>query len=381
MRRARLALTAVAVLAAAPAAAAPRTTARVVAVTRETAYLDAGAGDGLAAGASFTAAVGATTRGFRITAVTRHGAVIAANDGGPPPARGTELPLPPDLAPPPAGPGPRPRPAATQPWSDDFAAGVVPAIRRAASRRQPGPGKDTTGTRVRGELTLSLLAAADLDNSSTSWQDLAIASQLQIESGSWRYDHVLEARAAGAPEIFFAPLQHASIGLEVYRLRLAWAPRGSALSAALGRQNAAPLGELGLVDGVRTQLALHRQFEATAFAGLRTATDLGVTAAPRAGLDLGWRRPGPWRLRADLGIAADGWSGGLDRATTAAALTAASRALVVTGDAVVDLASDTDGAGGPHLTRAAARARHRRGRLSVGAAAGYDEPFRSRALV
>jgi len=34
---------------------------------------------------------------------------------------------------------------------------------------------------VRGEISASLIAGADLTSSSTSWQDLSLASQLTIE--------------------------------------------------------------------------------------------------------------------------------------------------------------------------------------------------------
>ncbi|MCX5744841.1 MAG: hypothetical protein NT062_20325 [Proteobacteria bacterium] len=153
------------------------------------------------------------------------------------------------------------------------------------------------------------------------------------------------------------------------------------LAASLGRQPGAPLGELGSVDGGRARFALPHAIDATGFAGLRPASDLGLAFAPRAGVDLGWQHVADrLRARADLGLAVDQYKGGLDRAATAARATVATSTLVVSGETVVDLSHDANGDRGARLTRASVEARDRDGRFTTAVSASYDRPFLDRAL-
>jgi hypothetical protein len=356
--------------------------ARVTAATRRTIYIDAGAADGLRAGTAWRATVAGAPVSLRVAAVAQHGASIEV-DGGAAPSVGAAVPLPDDLRPPPPAPPPRAAPPVLPPWRSAVAAPALQVVRRQAARSQPlsRAALAEARTAVRGELSVSLLAGADLESSSTSWQDLSLASQLAVEHGAWRYDHAVDAHVPSAPELFFAPLQHGSATLDVYLLRLGWAPRGGRLGAALGRQPAAPLGELGMVDGVRARVGLVPGLDTTIFAGLRPASDLGLSAQPRAGVDVGWQRAGPVRARADVGLAAELWHGDLDRALAAAALTLGSRTLFVAGDVLVDGARDAAGVGGLQLSHAAVHGRLRRARLSATASGGYDRPFLSHQLL
>jgi hypothetical protein len=353
----------------------------VTAATRQTIYIDAGAADGLRPGATWQATIIGRAVTLRVIATAQHGASLEVAGGGLP-AVGSVVPLPPDLRPPPPPPPPRAAPPPAPPWRIAAAAPALPIVRERAARTQPrGRGElAAAGTTVRGELAASLLAGAVLDSSSTSWQDLSLASQLSIEHGAWRYEHLVDAHVPAAPELFFAPLQHGSPVLDVYVLRLGWAPRDGRLAAALGRQAAAPLGELGMVDGARARIGLVPGLDATLFAGLRPASDLGLSAQPRAGVDLGWQRSGPLRARADVGLAAELWRGELDRALAAAALTVGTRRLLVAGDLLVDGARDAAGAGGLRLSHAAVQARLRQAGLTATASGGYDRPFLGRQL-
>jgi hypothetical protein len=119
--------------------------------------------------------------------------------------------------------------------------------------------------------------------------------------------------------------------------------------------------------------------DTTLFAGLRPASDLGLTAQPRAGVDVGWQRAGAVRARADLGLAAELWRGELDRALAAASVTVGSRQVFVSGDVLVDGARDAAGAG-PRLSHAAVQGRLREARLTATASGGYDRPFLGRQL-
>ncbi|MBL9015753.1 MAG: hypothetical protein JNL83_16330 [Myxococcales bacterium] len=352
--------------------------ARVTATTRTTIYIDAGTADGLVAGRVWTSTVAGAARELRVVAAASHSAVVEL--AGPLPAVGTAITLPADLAPPPAPAALRPPPAVIPAWRGDPS--VMKQVRRAADAGDEAPPTAARSTdRVRGEIALSAYVAGDAGETSTSWQDLALSSQLEVISGPWQYDHVLEAHLVGAPDVFYAPLQHASARLDVYLLRLAYAPAGARYAASLGRQPGAPLGELGSVDGGRARLVLGGGADLTVFGGVRPSDDLGLTRGPRAGADLGWsyvRGPGV-RARADLGVAVDARGGALDRLQSAGSLSLARGGTYLRGDAVVDLADDAAGQGS-RLTRASALARVRTGRLATTVQGGYDRPFLDHAL-
>jgi hypothetical protein len=273
----------------------------------------------------------------------------------------------------------RAAPVAVPAWRDDPAA--ITDIQQVASHAQPAA-RATDTTIVSGELALSAFLAGDVSGSSTSSHDLSLSSQLEIENGAWRYDHVIDAHLAAAPELFNAPLQHAQARFDVYLMRLAYAPSGARYATALGRQPAAPMGELGTVDGGKLALALPRHFDVTAFAGLRPASDLGLSRAPRIGADLGWQLEtvGGLEARADAGLAVDEYLGAIDRALAAMSASLAMRHELVHADASFDLATDANGVG-PRLSRVAAYARSKRGRITATAQLGYDRPFWDRALV
>ena len=353
--------------------------ARVTATTTTTVYIDAGTADGLAPGTAWQTTIGGHAVTPTVAAIASTTAAIALD---PPTALaiGATIALPPGLTPPvPAT--PPPPPPAMPAWRDDPTA--LATVEQETSRTQPPPPSGrTAGTVVSGELSLSVMFAADTSNSSTSTHEIALASQLSVASGPWEYDHLIEARLTGTPEIFTAPLQHAQAQLDVYQLRLAYRPDGARYAAALGRQPGAPLGELGTVDGARGELALDRQFQLSAFAGLRPASDLGLSLVPRTGVDLGWQlaTAAGTRVRADAGVAVDEYAGSLDRALTAAAISLAMPTIIVHGDLAVDVTSDDSGRG-PGLTHAFALVEARRGRLLASASGGYDRPFYDRALV
>ncbi|HEU4729635.1 MAG TPA: hypothetical protein VFT22_17185 [Kofleriaceae bacterium] len=372
--RLAIALTTLAVIA--PTASAGD--AHVTAITTTTMYIDAGTADGLAAGAAWQATVGGRAVSVKVVAVASHDAVLELD--GTPPAVGATIALPPGLAPP-APVVLRPAPAPSPVWRDD--PGALGRVRIAASHEQPAPPPASEETRISGELALSTFVAADTTNSSTSWEDIALASQLSVERGAWRYDHLLEAHLAGSPEVVVAPLQHAQARFDVYLMRLSYAPAGAAYAAAIGRLPGSSLAELGAVDGAQGHVALGPRLDATAFAGLRPASDLGLSLAPRAGADLGWHvtTVDGLHARVDAGAAVDEYKGSLDRAQTAASATLTTPALLAHGDAVVDLASDAAGKAGARVSRAAGLVRGRRGRLTASLQAGYDRPFLDRALV
>lgn len=348
----------------------------VTAVTPTTIYIDAGSADGLVVGATWQITLDGRTVAVRVAAVASHDAELEL--AGPRPAIGAVLGAPPGLTPPSAV-VPRPPPAALPPWRDDPAA--LASVQAAASHEQPASETATDETYISGELALSAFFAGDMRNTSTSSQDLSLSSQLAIESGAWRYDHLIDAHIAATPEVFQAPLQHARARFDVYLMRLAYQPGGERYAAAIGRQTGAPLGELGTVDGGQLRVALARQLDLTAFAGLRPAYDLGVALAPRAGADIGYlyAQPGV-RGRADAGLVVDEYKGSLDRAAAAASAALATPGELVHADAVVDLASDANGKAG-RLTRASALARAKRGRITASASAGYDRPFIDRVLI
>lgn len=349
----------------------------VTATTKTTMYIDAGTADGLTAGAAWRPTIDGRSVAVKVTAVASHDAVLEVDDA--PAAVGAVVALPPGLLPPApvvARPAPGPMPA----WRDDAAA--LGAVQLAAARAQPPTRREREPTAISGELALSVFVAGDTSGSSTSWQDVALASQLAVASGAWRYDHLLEAHLAGSPELWIAPLQHAQARFDVYLLRLAYAPAGAAYAAAIGRLPGAALAELGAVDGGQARLALDPQLDLTAFAGLRPASDLGLSLTPRAGADLGWHAAivDGLHARIDAGAAVDAYHGAIDRAQTAASATVSTRALVAHGDAVVDLASDASGQRAPRLSRASGMVRGERGRITASMQLGYDRPFLDRAL-
>lgn len=381
MRAARTGLAALGVMLATAGVSRARGDAKVTSATPTTAYIDAGAADGLAAGTSWQVTVDGRALSLHVAAVASHDAVLEVT-GGPPPAIGAVVQLPPGLTPP-APATARPPPPPTPPWQDRAADPALAAVRAAAAGTQPAPpGATEPGVRVHGEVSASAFVAADLENTSTSWQDLALASQLTVEAGAWRYNHLLEARLSGSPELFFAPLQHAKARFDVYLMRLAYTPAGARLAAAIGRQPGAPLGEFGGVDGGRARMVLGGGADVTVFAGLRPASDLALSLAPRAGADLGWTLAGrdDLRARADVGFAADAWHGALDRALAAASLDLAGARWYARGDATVDLATDAAAKSGARLTRAAGYARTRRGAVTAAVQVAYDRPFVNRAL-
>lgn len=349
--------------------------ATVTARTPATIYLDAGTAEGLAVGRAWKVVVAGGVLELRITAVASHSALVEIV-AGITPSIGATVPLPDGLTPPPLV-QPRPPPAPQPTWRDDPAA--LRVVQRAAQRDETAPASPSIAPadRVRGEIALTAFVAGDAGGTSTSWQDLALSSQLEIVHGAWRYDHVLDAHLVGAPELWTAPLQHASARFDVYLLRLAYAPFGGRYAAALGRQPGAPLGELGSVDGARARLALGAGADVTVFGGVRPSDTSGLSTAPRAGADLGWQSAGTPGLsaRADLGVAVDASGGALDRLQSAGSLSLASKTLYARGDAVIDLAADAAGASGPRVTRASLLARMRHGRLTGTARGGYDRPF------
>jgi hypothetical protein len=351
--------------------------ARVTARTPTTVYIDAGSADGLAPGLTWSTPVGGRAVTVRVVAVAAHDAVLEVDSA--PPAIGTAIELPPSVVPP----KPvvlRSPPMTLPPWQQPPA--VLDQVQVAASRQQPRrPGDDDT-THVSGELALSAFVAADVGNTSSNWHDLALSSQLAVEAGSWRYDHLLEAHFSGSPEIWRAPLQNAQARFDIYLLRLAYAPTQGRFAASFGRQPGAPLGELGSVDGGRARLVLDPQFDVTVFAGLRPASDLSLLRAPRAGADLAWHAStvGGTRARADLGIAVDQYRGGLDRLQTAAAALVGTRELSAHADATLDLATDASGDGGARMSRVSAFLRGKHRALTASISGGYDRPFLARSL-
>jgi hypothetical protein len=359
----------------AASAVAQARVATVTAITPTTMYIDAGTADGLAAGATWHATIAGRAATVRVVVAASHDAVVELD--GPPAAVGATLELPAGLVPP-AAVALRPPPIAMPPWRDP--PGALDEVHALASREQPSPLVASDDTVVTGELALSAFLAADTGNTSTSWQDVALASQLAIESGAWRYDHVLEAHLAGSPEIFRAPLQNAQARFDVYLLRVAYTQ--GRYGASLGRQPGAPLGELGTVDGGRARIAVDRSLDVTVFAGLRPASDLALSLAPRAGADLGWHlvTADGLRAHADAGVGIDEYKGKLDRAQTAVAATVSNAQLVAHADAAVDLASDAAGKSGARVSRAGVFVRGKRARVTASASAGYDRPFYDRAL-
>jgi hypothetical protein len=355
--------------------------AHVTATTRRTVFIDAGAADGLVADDHWQVEAAGGVRTWRVLAVARHEAVLEV-DGAPLPAVGTTLPLPTTLRPPAAPPPPRPPPQAMPVWRPELGASALPAIRAEVARVQPALRSELVATqvRVRGELSASVFLGGDVTGASTSWEDLSFASQLTVEAGDWRYDHLIDARVTASPEYLGAPLQHGQAELDVYQLRLEWAPPGGRVAAALGRQPSAPLGELGVVDGMRARVALGYGLDATVFAGLRPATDLGVSAQPRAGVDLGFGRSGVVQARADLGLATDLWHGAVDRTQAAAAVTLGTPRLLLVGDLGVDAATDASGDAGARVSHASMRMRVRAGAWRASASGGHDQPFMTHQL-
>jgi hypothetical protein len=351
--------------------------ARVTAVTPTTIYIDAGTTDGLATGVTWSLTIDGTAIGVRVAAVATHDAELEIE--GPRPALGSVLALPPSLTPM-AAVTVRPAPIELPAWADDPAA--IVDVQSVASHEQPANPSAPDKTVVSGEIALSAFFGADTSGSSTSSQDLSLASQLAIENGAWRYDHVIDAHIAAIPELATAPLQNAQARFDIYLMRLAYAPTGARYATAIGRQQAAPIGELGTVDGGTFRFALDRHFDVTAFAGLRPASDLGLSRAPRAGADLGWQLAtvDGVRARADAGIAVDEYLGAIDRALAAMSASLSTPRDILHADATFDLASDADGKGA-RVSRVAAFARTKRGRLTATAQVGYDRPFWDRALV
>jgi hypothetical protein len=351
--------------------------AHVTAVTPTTIFIDAGTTDGLAAGVTWHATVDGLAFGVRVAAVATHDAELEIE--GPRPAMGSALALPPNLTPVPTI-TVRAAPISLPVWTDD--PGAIGDVQHVASHEQPATPSATDTTVVSGEIALSAFLAADVTGSSTSTQDLSLASQLAVENGAWRYDHVIDAHLVATPELFSAPLQYAQARFDVYLMRLAYAPSGARYATAIGRQPAAPIGELGTVDGGTFRLALDPHFDVTAFAGLRPASDLGLSRAPRTGADLGWQLAtvDGMRARVDAGIAIDEYLGSIDRALAAMSASLSTPRDLLHADADVDLASDANGKGA-RLSRFAAFARTKRGRLTATAQVGYDRPFWDRALV
>ena len=365
-------------------AAERRASARVLDASRSALYIDAGRADGLAAGMTWHVAEDGTladTGGVTLTvrAARLHGAALEVR--GPRPAVGATLALP-ALLPAPGGPGLRPPPAPPPPWSADFAALALPALRHAATRTQPAPERDApaAATRLAGELSLRLVVATDLPPSGEpGWQELALSSQLAIGAAHWRYQHLIEARLAGAPDLVIAPLQHSSARLDVHLMSLELEPRrGMALAA--GRLPALPGAGVGLVDGVRFSVAGKHGLRATAFGGLAPApSQLGLSlSAPRAGVELAVRER---RGHAGVALAADAWQGGLDRVLGIADAGLRRGDLQLGGELVVDGASDLAGRSGLRVSRAMLRARSRATGpgIDFGATGVYDLPAATHA--
>ena len=350
--------------------------AHVTAVTPTTIYIDAGTSDGLAVGATWRATIGGRDINVRVAGVASHDAELEIE--GPRPAVGAAVALPAGLKPP-ATVTPLPPPPLMPAWHDVPA--VLGEVQQLASQAQPAPATASNETIVSGELALSALFAADTSNSSTSSQDLSLSSQLAIENGPWRYDHLIDAHIAATPELATAPLQHAQARFDVFLMRLAYAPSGARYATAIGRQPAAPIGELGTVDGGKVRVAIDQHFDVTAFGGLRPASDLGLSPAPRVGADLGWQlaTSGGMRARADAGVAIDEYVGALDRALAALSASLSTPHDLFHSDASFDLASDANGRGA-RLSRFNAFARTKRGRITASAELGYDRPFFDRAL-
>lgn len=350
--------------------------AKVTEVTPSTVYVDAGTADGLRAGASWQATIEGRAATVRVVAAATHDAVLEID--GAKLAVGAAIELPAGTVPPPPV-GLAPPPIAMPPWQPHPAA--ESQIQVAATHEQPGVAPEAEHVRVTGEIALSAYLAGDTDkSSSTSFNDLALSSQLSVTDGPWRYDHLLEAHIAATPELFTAPLQHAQARFDVYLMRLAYTD--GRYAAALGRQPAAPLGEFGVVDGARASAPLGAGVDVTGFAGLRPSTNLGLELIPHAGADVGWQTAtiAGARARVDAGLAVDEYKGSLDRAAAAASASVSTKTLLVYGDAVVDLASDAAGQGA-RVTRAAGTVRDTRDKLTGTLSAGYDRPFVDRVYV
>ncbi len=345
--------------------------AKVTAVTPTTVYIDAGTADGLHAGASWQATIAGKPATVKVLAVASHDAVLEVT--GVSLAVGAVIDVPAGAAPPPAPVTPKPPPMAMPPWRPQPEA--QREVQLAAQHEQPGVAPEAEHLRISGELALTAFLAGDTDKSgSTSYQDIGLSSQLTVTDGPWRYDHVLEAHLAATPELFNAPLQHAQARFDVYLMRLAYTD--GRYAASLGRQPSAPLGEFGVLDGARATFRVTNNADITGFAGLRPSTNLGLEIVPHAGADIGYQTEtvGGARARLDAGIAIDEYKGSLDRAAAAASASVSTKTLVLHGDAVVDLASDAAGKGA-RVTRAAGFIRDKRGKLTLGASAGYDRVF------
>ena len=345
--------------------------AKVTAITPTTVYIDAGTADGLRAGATWQATIGGHAASVKVIAAASHDAVLEVS--GATLAVGAVIDVPAAAAPPPAPVTPKPPPLVMPPWRPQPQA--QREVQLAAQHEQPGVAPEAEHLRVSGELALTAFLAGDTDKSgSTSYQDIGLSSELSITDGPWRYDHLLEAHLAATPELFNAPLQHAQARFDVYLMRLAYTD--GRYAASLGRQPAAPLGEFGVLDGARATFKVTNNADVTGFAGLRPSTNLGLEIVPHAGADVGYQTEtvGGTHARVDAGVAIDEYKGALDRAAAAASASVSTKTVVVHGDTVVDLASDAAGKGA-RVTRAAGFIRDKRGRLTLGASAGYDRVF------
>jgi hypothetical protein len=365
-----------------------RDTARVVATTRRTLYLDAGASQGLREGMRWTTTLAGQPVTVRVIAVSGATAVVALEGAAAPVAVGAELALPPGRTTPRPGPSRRPAPRPSAPWVPELAADALPHIGlddgadvvTSASRRR-------TELLAHGEVAAYAAVGADLGGQSRSHEDVGITNDLSLAYGAWTWDHLFDLHYAARPELISAPLQNGALRFDVVLARLGWTSTSESLSANLGRMSAAEGTSAGMVDGGRIALVAAPNVELGAWAGARPdMLDLSPEVrAPSAGLvaRLGARRPAQLAARADVALAADAWRGSLDRAFANArvGLDLPWHASLE-GEAIVDLANDADDQSAARVSRATATARARfvEGAIDARVHGGLEDPVLTRSL-
>lgn len=390
--RAPLAAFAFAVALSSREALAQRAQATVTDATRQRAWIDAGADDGLMQGARWEPSPGVE---LTLVAVSRRSSAIAATRGALP-RRGATITLPTERAAPPPPVSARDAPTPTAPWEAAYATGATPWIPAVRSERPDAiddPFDDDPRRRprgVRGEISLRLLAGLAPGTLTRSYQDLGLVSQVSAAWGSgWFHDHLIEARVVAAPEVAYIPFQNASARVDVYLLRAGYAPVGSAYGVEFGRLSTLPGAAVGVTDGARVRWrALGSAFELAAFAGVRPdVTNLAPAfTAPRAGASVRARfgSVGHARGRIDASLVVDAWNTSVDRAFATVGAGFDYRALLsINGEAVLDFAPDAAQRDGVRVTRAIADARLDLldARIRIGASAGLDRPLYTSSLV
>jgi len=365
-----------------------RETARVVAATRRTLYLDAGASQGLREGMRWTTTLSGQPATVLVVAVSGATAVVSIEGLSAPVAVGAEVGLPPGRTPPAPGPGLRPAPRPTGTWVPELAAGALPRVRAGEGADVvTGASRRRTELLAHGEVAAYASLGADLGQESRSSEDVGLNSDLSLEYGAWTWEHLFDLHYAARPELLAAPLQNGGLRFDVYLARLGWTSESGALSANLGRMAAADGTSAGMVDGGRIALVAAPDVELGAWAGARPDTlDLSPELrAPSAGLvgRFGARRPAQLAARADVALAADAWRGSLDRAFANArvGLDLPWHASLE-GEALFDFANDAADEKTTRVSRATAtaRARFAEGVIDVRAHGGLEDPVLTRSL-